>query len=69
MCVVSSQVKNEAKVNTENKDVISLELNKLQTTTTLLSYDCKIQTKNKLEDENKTNTFFHVCLTSLFDGK
>ena len=33
----------------------------------LLFYDCNRQTKSKLEDQNKTNTSFCVCLVSLSD--
>ena len=32
----------------------------------LFGYDCNSQTKNKLEDENKTNIFY-ICLASLSD--
>ena len=35
----------------------------------LLCYHCSRETKGKLEDENKTNTFFYVCLASLSDEK
>ena len=30
-----------------------------------LCYDCNSQTKRKLEDKDKTNTIFYVCLASL----
>ena len=35
----------------------------------LLFYGCNRQTKSKLEDENKKNNIFYVCLASLFDKK
>ena len=35
----------------------------------LLCYDCNIQTKSKLEDENKKKNIFYVCLASLYDEK
>ena len=34
-----------------------------------LCYDCNRQVKGKLKEENKTNTFFHVCLACLSDEK
>ena len=33
-----------------------------------LRYDCN-GTKRKIEDENKTNTYFYICLASLSDKK
>ena len=35
----------------------------------LLSCDCNRLTKRKLEDENRTETFFHVSMASLPDEK
>ena len=45
----SSQVKNEAKLKSQNNDIKSLELNTLQTPTPLLFYGCNRQTKIKSE--------------------
>ena len=51
----SSQVKMEAKVNSE---IITLNLQNLQTRTPLLCCDCNRQIKGKLEDENKKKHIF-----------